>query len=83
MENVFVALIAATPPTLAALLSWRHAKATSLSVGHSNGTGTVSKRLDEMLEWQVRHEVQHVRQDARHRASDSWAASPSDTPPAP
>lgn len=69
METIAVALIAATPPTLAALAAFRKVSGVKDSVGDRNGRGAVhcqlarlEDKLDELKEWQIAHlERWHVR----------------------
>jgi X-X-X-Leu-X-X-Gly heptad repeat protein len=62
MEGVAIAVVAAVPPTLAALAAWRKGASVHASVGNTNGAGSLQdqvKRLnakvDDLADWQGDH----------------------------
>lgn len=69
MENVAVAAIAALPPTLVALASWR-------SMFHrTNGSGPLAAKLDEQGERLTRIEERTARTEERTARVERYLAS--------
>ena len=68
--TIAVAFIAAAPATIAALAGWRNSKE-SKRIMQGNGKGSVDKMLEDVLDWQGRHDARHVRLEAEVRALGS------------
>jgi hypothetical protein len=62
MDAVIVAVVAAVPPTLAALAAWRKGESVHASVGYTNGEGSIQSQLarlnakvEDVASWQADH----------------------------
>lgn len=68
-DTVLVALIAAGPPTLAAVASLLHARRVARHVGQTNGSGSIAEMTEQMLKsmGQARAEYEVEKAYVRHR----------------
>ncbi len=56
---MLITLVASVPPTIAALAAWAGARR------DPRGLAGLDAKLDDLLQWQVEHEREHIR--AMHR----------------
>lgn len=69
-EPIIVAIIAAVPSTIAATAAWANARKTNQQI-QGNGKGSLVSMVEDLLEWQVGHDVDHRRLVARLRHTES------------